>query len=192
MSEIKQEQETVFQTLEGLDSIIIDQKENVGESCLKCLGCCCIDSRNQYDWISGDKKLFSSKEKSSCATRSCCNPNHSLSLHVTPEGQKKDDVLVVDRPFKCCCMALCCFRKEITITRPSQGVIGFVQEPNCGGFCRPKLNMYDREGGLPLGVIVGPLCCIGGCMGRTGFEIYGPDGETSIGEIHKKSKGAAK
>ena len=52
--------------------------------------------------------------------------------------------------------------------------------------------MYDKEGGLPLGVVFGPLCCIGGCMGRTGFDVYGPDGETSIGEINKKSKGAAK
>jgi hypothetical protein len=124
MSDIKKEQESVFNALESLDSIIIDQKENIGESCLKCLGCCCIDSRNQYDWTSKDKKLFSAKEKSSCATRSCCNPNHALSLHVTPEGQKRDeanDVLVIDRPFKCCCMAVCCFRKEITISRPSQG-----------------------------------------------------------------------
>jgi hypothetical protein len=114
-----------FRFPQGLDSIVIDQKQNVGESCLKCLGCCCIDSRNQYDWVVGDKTAFSAKENSSCASRSCCNPNHALSLHVTPDGQKtnpSNDVLVIDRPFKCCCLALCCFRKEITISRPSQGM----------------------------------------------------------------------
>ena len=52
--------------------------------------------------------------------------------------------------------------------------------------------MFDKEDGNLLGVITGPCCCIGGCMGRTGFDVYGPDGETVIGEINKQSKGAAK
>ena len=114
-----------FSSLEGVNSVVIDQKENVGEACLKCLGCCCVDSRNQYDWSSDGKNLFSAKEKSSCATRSCCNPNHPLSLHVTPDGMNRDesnDVLVIERPFKCCCLALCCLRKEITVSRPSEGI----------------------------------------------------------------------
>ena len=42
-------------------------------------------------------------------------------------------------------------------------------------------------------LLPGPLLLPeGDCMGRTGYDVYGPDGETSIGEINKKSKGAAK
>lgn len=112
---------------------------------------------------------YQAKEESGRCSRMCCNPNHELTLHVTAlEGGKTTgtDVVQVHKPFKCCCPAVCpCFRKELTITKmlPEKKVIGFVKQPWFAGCCKPKLDIFEYEGGKQLGTINGPCCCMGGC-----------------------------
>ena len=37
--------------LSSVSTVVVDQKMNKLEGCCKCLGCCCIDFANQYDWL---------------------------------------------------------------------------------------------------------------------------------------------
>lgn len=161
---------STFQIIDSTSSVIIDQKMNTLEGCCKCLGCCCIDFSNQYDWIVDDQVRFTANEDSGNCTRFCCNPYHALTLNVTSQGDKKKNVLSIDRPFRGCCCALCCCRKEITVQQNGE-IIGKVQQPTCGGCIRPKLDMYNVIEGRNIGTMAGPVCCIGGCCGGMSFSI---------------------
>ena len=117
--------------------MVIDQQSNVMESCCKCFGCCCADTQNSYKiQIKGlndsTAAEFYVKEDSSCCARMLCNPNHALKLHVS-EDKNKPELLVIDRPFSCCCFAVGPCQKDATIRRSPDEVIGYVTQPLCGG-----------------------------------------------------------
>lgn len=125
------------------------------------------------------------KEESGCLNRVFCNPNHALVLKVTQNGS---EILEIEKPFKCCCPAfLPCCQKEATIrkTNPPQEV-GYLQQPFCGGFFSPVIDVYDKKGGEKVGKIEGPCCCIGGCCSNN-FKLL--DGK---GLEHAKIKRDAK
>ena len=140
-----------FSSLAAEQSVIVNNETNYLEGCCKCFGCCCADFNNTYDLYLANSKDFSFqfKESSNFCCRSLCNPNHALTLTI----RAKDgtiDILSIDKPFKCCCcpaISSCC-QKEITIKRlPESNVIGYVQEPCCGGWFTPSLIVFDKPGG---------------------------------------------
>lgn len=178
-----------FGIIDGTSSVIIDQKENRLEGCCKCLGCCCIDFSNQYDWIIDDQVRFTALESSGNCTRFCCNPNHALTLNVTAKGDKKRNLLVIKRPFKGCCFSVCCCRKEITVEH--DGVtIGRAQQPTCGGCMTPKLDLYNAVESRTVGTLQGPTCCVGGCCGGMAFDVLDPENE-NVDLARIKKAGAA-
>jgi len=87
----------------------------------------------------------------------------------------------ISKPFRFCCPAICpCFQKDITVTRlPEKKVIGYVQQPLCGGFWTPTLNVYDQPGGQYLGYVQGPCCCIGGCC-SSDWKLYDANGREHV------------
>ena len=126
-----------FCLFEGVNSVVIDQKQNPLEGCCKsCCGACCIDFENVYNVVLPSVGVaFQAREESSNCHRMCCNPNHELTLHLQGMNGKNasgTDVLQIHKPFKCCCPAVfgCC-QKEITITKmvPEKQIIGFVKQP---------------------------------------------------------------
>lgn len=119
--------------------VVIDQQSNLLESCCKCFGCCCADTQNSYKIIvkgvnESDAAQFHVKEDSSCLGRMLCNPNHGMKLHVS-EAKGTPDLLVIDRPFSCCCFAVGPCQKDIIVKRSPDEVIGYVTQPCCGGRC---------------------------------------------------------
>lgn len=165
-----EERKAMFDSIDSVSTVVVDQKMNKLEGCCKCLGCCCIDFANQYDWLVDEQIKFSAKEDSGNCSRFCCNPYHPLTLDVTRKGDKQKVVLSVKKPFRGCCFALCCCRKEISIEQ--NGVaIGRVQEPTCGGCLSPKLDLFNVSEGRSIGTLSGPLCCVGGSCGGTNFTV---------------------
>lgn len=177
-----------FGVIDSAGSVIIDQKMNRMEGCCKCLGCCCIDFSNQYDWIVDEKVRYTAIEDSGNCTRFCCNPNHALTLNVSTPDDKKKKLLVVDRPFRGCCFAVCCCRKEISVQHDGV-LIGTVQQPTCGGWCTPKLDIHNAAEDRKLGTMSGPVCCIGGCCGGMTFNVT--DAHNDLDEIARVKKAGA-
>lgn len=186
-----------FLSLASSQTVIIDQKSNVLESCCQCVGCCCVDTQNSYEIIvqetpnSNSNIHFTAKEDSGCLGRSLCHPYHGLVLRVTDQTNK--EVLTINKPFKCCCFAVGPFQKSITIQKNNQ-TIGYVQQPCCGGCFTPTLDMYSSSGGKEIGTIKGPTCCVAGCCGSD-FDAKSPDKKTDLAEIRRggvASRGVAR
>lgn len=161
------------------EAVVINQRTSFLDNCLKCCGVCCADFENVYDvsyGSNGHGKELVIKEESGCCARVACNPYHALSLKITASG---NDVAEIEKPFKCCCPAILpCFLKEATVFRIDRGEkkeVGYIQQPYCGGFLEPELNLYDRKGGELTGRVKGPCVCLGGLC-SSNFKFYDNNG----------------
>jgi hypothetical protein len=180
---------TTLEQIGELSSLTIDQKTDWAEGCCRSMGCCCVDFENVYNLY--DSKdlgvpLISIKEDSGCCGRALCNPNHTLKMEWFNGKDSKNSLLDIEKPFKCCCPAFgpCC-QKEITVKRkvPEEEVIGYVQQPFCGGCFTPTLNVYDKPGGSSLGKVTGPCCCIGGMFGSD-WRFFDKSGQEHL-KVHR-------
>lgn len=78
----------------------------------------------------GDE-IFKMKEDSGCFERQCCGPARAFTMDISVDSDKipkmDDDVIVLERPFKCTC--LCFNRSVIRVSHKRLGLIGEVYNP---------------------------------------------------------------
>ena len=172
----------------GTNQWVVDQQTNWLEGCLKCCGICCADFENTYNiYKKGDKKpVYVVQEDSTCCDRMLCNPHHKIELNWSAPSYGKDTVIQVIKPFKCCCPAVAsCCQKEIQVWKQQGGantkMIGYVQQPWCGGCFTPTLEVYNNneDDKSNIGYVSGPCCCIGACC-SSHWDFKDPKGHEHV------------
>eukprot|EP01062_Namystynia_karyoxenos_P001511 TRINITY_DN10515_c0_g1_i8.p1 TRINITY_DN10515_c0_g1~~TRINITY_DN10515_c0_g1_i8.p1 ORF type:complete len:423 (+),score=131.04 TRINITY_DN10515_c0_g1_i8:86-1270(+) len=159
-----------------------------------CEGCC--EKENEYEVYDQQhaQMIFYVKEKSElcgCTGRCCCQPAHELTLEIS-QGKGQPPIMQVERPFKCCqvCPAwMDCCRQEATLVVGGQ-TYGGMQQPTCGGGCKPQLDI--KSGSLdsdPFAIVRGPCCCFGGitemCCDQD-FPVLDGKEESDVAQITKE------
>lgn len=176
-------------SLANADRIEVSQRVLLGEAFT--LGCC--EQQNIFDIkIDGrdGPRVLLAKEQSKCCDRFCCNPHHSLLVHVSPAFQSDVVYMTLERKgcefFKCCasprpflsCFTCseCCTEEVIIHDGGVFGHVGELDSPNpvavlrqpmqcCkAGGCTPTVHVYPATSADvdPIATITGPTC-FGGC-----------------------------
>ena len=163
-----QQAQQFIQYIGNAQKLVIKERVNALEVASDMVGCC-FNQENTYDVFDAlnGMKVMEVKEESSLMCRMCCKPHHPLKLNMKdPNG---NDVLVMDKPFKCAgpCPAWgdCCQQEGILYAGSEVDerlVIGKTKEPCCGGFMIPKLEVTSGVEERDVAVIEGPCCCFGG------------------------------
>ena len=144
-----------------------------------------METANRYRIYTDNAGLqFWAMEESDCCSRQCLAPNHSLVLNVHSINQHGPLLFKIEKPFKCCVAAIAppC-QKEATIKLTNDQVVGYIQQPLCGGGFTPTLNIYDHEGGTQVGTLTGP--CLLGSLCSTTFQLSDMNGK-NIATFQKK------
>ena len=121
--------------------------------------------------------------------RHCCQPNHTMTLHMTDMYGAK--VLTMYRPWNwnCCCCEIgnMCGKAHMEVytgaTRDDAAKIGSIGMPCCGGGFTPTFNIVDRNGDARAAVR-GPCCCVSDLCGAK-FEVTPAGGGDKIGDVKK-------
>ncbi|CAF1028674.1 unnamed protein product [Rotaria sordida] len=173
--------------LRPLDSLLVKQVVSMTELMIG------IPSQAKYG-IFNDKgeQIYFAFEESNICQRIYCPKTRRFDLHIVDNTNQ--EIIRVKREFKCCagcCWFACCngCSQEVIVESPPGTVIGFVtQECSCW---RMKYVLKDITGN-PILTIIGPGCICDGpyaCCCENKFTLYGTDGITEIGAIHKKYRG---
>ncbi|CAF3982742.1 unnamed protein product, partial [Adineta steineri] len=138
------------------------------------------------------EQVYYAFEESDICQRLYCPKTRKFDLHIVDSTNQ--EIIRIKREFKCCsgcCWCACCegCSQEVTVESPPGTVIGFVsQECSCW---RMHYILKDASQ-TPILKIVGPGCICDGpytCCCENKFTLYGTDGITEIGAIHKKYRG---
>ncbi|UJR38895.1 hypothetical protein I4U23_031563 [Adineta vaga] len=134
------------------------------------------------------EQVYYAFEESHLCQRLWCTQSRGFDLHIVDSANK--EVIYLRRSFKYC--AGCCWcacsdacRQEITVESPPGTVIGFVTQ-ECS--CWYIQYILRDEADQPVLKIVGPDCICDGscsCCSENNFTLYGTDGVSEIGVIHK-------
>jgi hypothetical protein len=139
---------------------VIEQQTHLLEAATQGL----IEQSNEYKIFTNEgMHILNATEESGCCERTCCHPNHNLTLHLRipssiatnpnqyqqQQQQQQADVFTILKPFKCCCCACCsCCQKEITV------------QSNAG--------MKDQQVGSCCAVLCTTQCTV--CSGRLRYH----------------------
>ncbi|CAF1050431.1 unnamed protein product [Rotaria sp. Silwood1] len=173
--------------LRSLDSLLAKQVVSMTELIIG------IPSQAKYGIFNdrGEQVYFAFEESNICQ-RMYCPKTRRFDLHIVDNTNQ--EIIRIKRKFKCCagcCWCACCdgCRQEVIVESPPGTIIGFVtQECSCW---RMKYILKDITEN-PILSIIGPGCICDGpyaacCENK--FTLYGTDGITEIGAIHKKYRG---
>mmetsp|Transcript_11058 Transcript_11058/g.33007 ORF Transcript_11058/g.33007 Transcript_11058/m.33007 type:complete len:317 (-) Transcript_11058:70-1020(-) len=178
-----------LEPLKQLASITVNQEKELAEAALNAVN---IDyeGANKYRVRDpGGRPVYHIVEESSCCQRQCCNPNHSMTLHVVDNNGV--EVMNMRRPWNwnCCCLECgnCCGLSKMDVFLGADGDdderrLGRVRMPCLGGGFTPKFNIEDRNGDVKA-VVKGPCCCVSDLCGAK-FEVEAPGGR-EIGKVKK-------
>uniref|UniRef100_A0A7S0P2R7 Phospholipid scramblase n=1 Tax=Calcidiscus leptoporus TaxID=127549 RepID=A0A7S0P2R7_9EUKA len=154
----------------------------------------CIEQANTYDIFDNatGAHLFIAQEVSDDCTRCCCAPHHNVRVdfrlvnsqeRLWQKGEGFQTVMSMERQGcgdKCCLGCCICSDsckdgfylqaggqvRQVGEVGPTDYTIGYAQQPDCGGYFTPTINLFNRttgDGGYqPIAKIEGP-CLFGGC-----------------------------
>ncbi|CAF2077277.1 unnamed protein product [Rotaria magnacalcarata] len=176
--------------LRTVSLLLIKQRPSVAEAILG------IAMKAKFDILTDNKEqiLFAHEESDFCQ-RLCCTSSRRFTLHVL--NNSRQEIMQIHREFTCfsgCCWCAYCkgCRQEVTIEAPPGQPIGTVTQ--AGSCWRMHYVLKDIEERTTL-TIVGPRCICDGawcCCCKNKFTLFGTDGTTEIGAIHKKYSGYCK
>lgn len=139
------------------------------------------------------EQIYFAFEESDICQRIYCARTRRFDLHIVDSSNQ--EIIRVKREFRYCaacgnCYACCsACQQEVAIESPPGNVIGYVTQ-TCSCW-RPCYELKDVQGNVIL-TIAGPLCICDGpyaCCCENKFTVYGSDGTTEVGAIHKKYRG---
>jgi|Transcript_5872 hypothetical protein len=178
----------------GLAALQINQEKEMLEAALNMVS---IDYEGANKYKVRDpagRPIYFIAEESGCCARQCCDPYHTMALHMT--DMSGENVLTMKRPWTCNCAFCClscefgnmcgCTHMEVFMggkhDTDDEHKIGEVRMPCCGGGCTPVLNLQNKKGETKA-VVKGPCCCVSDLCGAN-FEVQTPEGK-SIGDVKK-------
>ncbi|CAF1100799.1 unnamed protein product [Rotaria sordida] len=138
------------------------------------------------------EQIYFAFEESDVCQRMCCPKTRRFDLHIVDSANQ--EIIRIKREFRCfagCNWFACCeaCSQEVVVESPPGTIIGYVSQ-ECS-FLRATY-VLKNESGIPVLNIVGPACICDGpyaCCCENKFTIYGTDGSTEIGAVHKKYRG---
>lgn len=133
---------------------------------------------------SGSTQLYKVEEDTIFFWRCCCTQLRPA--HMKVYDHSRNEVLSFQRHFRCfpCAWFEPC-RENVTVYHGSKDDgkrIGRVVQPCCGGYCKPKLYVLDKNGRREL-VIRGPCIIVDACGAK--FEVLTDKRKGRVGEIKK-------
>ena len=171
----------------ALGSFRVEQQTEMLEAALNAISIG-YEGANKYKVKAPDgRDMYFVAEESGCCMRQCCNPNHSMKLHVTDMNGVK--VMTMDRPwnFNCCCCEWgnLCGKSYLDVYLGDEHTgdnIGSVRMPCGGGGFTPVLNVHGRDGAVTASV-KGPCCFISDLCGAA-FDVRDAAGN-DVGKVSK-------
>jgi len=152
------------------------------------------EQRNKYRILNNvGQQTFFALEESECFQRQCCGPGRGFNMRITDNLNR--EVIVVERPFKCCagccwCGSADCCSMELSIKDGTGQILGHVKQRQSGW--KPHFMIYDANM-TEVGRIRGPCCiCSCPCCGDIPFPITDPKETTQIGDVTKQWSGVLK
>lgn len=152
------------------------------------------EQRNKYRILNNvGQQTYFALEESSCFQRQCCGPGRGFNIRITDNLNR--EVIVVERPFKCCAGCCWCGDTEccsmlINIKDGTGQILGHVKQRTSGW--KPHYMIYDSQM-TEIGRIRGPCCiCSCPCCGDIPFPITDPGETTQIGDVTKQWSGVLK
>jgi len=151
----------IFQTLEGRDTIYIQQM-GTGRECVEMITGCEISNRFEIKAAYDSPPFFKLVEDSNCIVRQCCKGIYPFEMNlVLPDDQNQTPQIVYQRDFHCtnvnclcpcgwmcnpCAYDCCCGTQELAIYDSQGRVLGCVKEEPKAWCGVTGYGYYDNEG----------------------------------------------
>jgi len=167
--------------LTQIDQLIVKQKVELLEAITG------FETNNKYKVKNSlGQTIYNAVEDTDCCTRNCCGPARPFDIKIFDNNNQ--EVLHLNRPFRCtgCCFP--CFLQEMEVTSPPGNPIGYVIQK--WSLCAPKFEICDAQRN-PVLLIEGPICTFNIC-GDVEFKVLSLDGSEQVGRISKQWSGLVK